>query len=151
MNLWLDSDGVMCDFDNGARAIIGTTPNEIGDEAFWPMVEKHATFWSDLPVMDGAFEFWEKIKHHNPTVLTGAPKTGYDLAEKGKREWWRRHFSWENVIVCRSKDKQTNVTSEMDILIDDRGYIIKRWIKAGGTGILFKDFNQAYQELRSIP
>lgn len=150
MATFLDSDGVFSDFDRQAHELLGTHPSTVGDAKFWPIAHANPLFWTDMPVMDGAFEFWDKIKHTKPTVLTGAPKGNFEHAADAKREWWLKYFNHTDVVVCLSKDKQRHITSPGDIIVDDTKRNIARWEKAGGIGILFTSHDQALEELRNL-
>ena len=147
---WIDSDGIFSAFDLQSHELLGCHPTTVGDAKFWAIANAHPLFWSDMPVMDGALEFWDKIKHTKPTVLTGAPRGNFEQAAEAKKEWWLKHFSHTDVVVCLSKDKPKHMTSPGEYLLDDMKKNVVKWEKAGGTGILFTSHDQALEELCNL-
>ena len=147
-HLFLDVDGVLADFDAHAAALFGASPRELGDDRLWQLVEGLADFWTGIPLKAGAMDIWDVAKDQDPTFLTGCPRTGYDRAAAHKREWLRRHFGDVPVITCFSRDKARHLKAPGDILVDDRIVNIKRWEKAGGRGIRYRDARQTVRDLR---
>ena len=129
---------------------LGFTPDMVGDQVFWEACNKLPDFWITMPVMPGAHAYWAQIKHLNPPILSGAPKSDFERAERDKKQWWWDNFRHDNVIVCRSRDKQNWCHNPDDTLVDDKGYILKRWVKAGGCGILFRNFPQVLAEMKKL-
>ena len=56
--LFLDADGVLADFDRGARELLGASPKEYiakhGRGAFWKRLAKAPDFFGTLPEMPDA-------------------------------------------------------------------------------------------------
>ncbi len=139
--LKIDADGVFADFDLHLKQTFGKSARDFGgDQHMWAAIDATPHYWDTMPVMEGAHAFWDKIKHLNPTVLTGCPKTSYEVAATAKRAWWQRHFNHFDVITCLSRDKGNFVSAPGDILIDDMSKNIKRWEAAGGVGILHRHY-----------
>jgi hypothetical protein len=148
--IYFDSDGCFANFDAHSYSLLGAHPTTVGDQKFWEIANKEPRFWTDMPVMDGAFEFWEKTKHLKPTVLTGGPRANLEFATIAKKEWWKKHFNHEDVIVCLSKDKHTYVSNSEDFLLDDTERHVRKFIKAGGRAIHFQNYEQALTELKEM-
>lgn len=147
---FVDLDGVLANFDAYFEQHHGQTPNAVqkahnGDDAeMWRLIGTIPNFWTELPLMPGAPDLWAAVLPYEPIILTGCPRVEYDLAVAGKRTWVAKHFGPEvPVITCRSKDKPQHMLAAGDILIDDRSRNIKKWEKAGGTVIYFKNATQA--------
>lgn len=136
MQLFVDSDGVFASFDDNVRNFFGKYPRDFANDAdMWAAINGQPRFWPDMPMMPGAIELWEAIKHANPIVLTGCPKSNYEHAAEHKLQWWMNgHFSHSRVITCLSKDKALHMEKPGDWLVDDMSKNIKRWEKAGGRG-----------------
>jgi 5'-nucleotidase len=149
-HLFVDSDGVFADFDRHVFNEFGRWPNELGDALMWSLVQKTPGFWGDMPLKAGAHELWEFVKPFAPTVLTGCPRTNYELADRAKREWWKRHFDHEQVITCFSRDKPLHMRSPGDILVDDMAKNVKKWEKAGGVAVLHRDAGSSIERLTEI-
>lgn len=149
-NLFGDSDGVYADFDGHIKELFGRWPWEMSDEEMWQKAAAHPEFWSHMPIKEGAEELWEFMKPHNPIILTGCPKSDYERAEKHKKEWWKKHFDHDQVITCLSRDKAKHMHAPGDVLVDDMIKNIKRWEKAGGRGVLFKNARDAIDQLKAL-
>lgn len=109
--LFLDMDGVFCDFEKSAQEKTGKFSRNTDDAAFWPVVmkkemdepmteENNAHFFEQLDPMPEAKGLWKVVNDFlersgqvNPIFLTGCPKAPYrEFAEKGKEAWVRKHF-----------------------------------------------------------
>jgi len=139
MNLFVDSDGVFADFDSHVLSNFGKLPKDMSNPELWENVNNTPDFWDGVPLKEGAHELWELVSRFNPTVLTGCPRTGYDVAVVAKRKWWKHHFNWDNVTTCLSRDKATHMVAHGDILVDDFIANVKRWEKAGGQAVYYRD------------
>jgi 5'(3')-deoxyribonucleotidase len=139
--LMVDADGVFASFDEHLLNTFGKPARDFGgDQHMWAAIDSVPNYWDDMPVMKGAREFWDKIKHLNPIVLTGCPKTSYEVAATAKHAWWQRHFNHYDVITCLSRNKSDHMKAPGDILIDDMSKNIKRWEAAGGVGIFHRHY-----------
>lgn len=150
LKLWHDSDGCVAAWDFHARTLLEAHPDTIGDAAFWEIANAEPRFWNEMPLIEGALEYWEKIRHLNPTVLTGAPKGAFEAAVLAKKKWWLDNFNHTDVIVCLSKNKYTYVTGKHDVLVDDTPRMVKAFEKAGGTAILHRSFDETLQKLKEL-
>lgn len=135
-------------FDSHVFDLFGAAPRELGNDRLWALVAGHGTFWLDMPLAPGALEFWESVRHHDPTFLTGVPASDRDRAAEHKRQWIARHFGEARVITCLSRDKPNFMRAPGDLLVDDFATNIRRWERAGGAGVLFRSFPQALAALR---
>lgn len=152
-HIFYDNDGVLAAFDEHVEELWGATPRELGDEELWARVGETPTFWSHMPVKAGAYELFEIGLPFGPSILTGCPKTGYDVAAAHKPEWIDKHFGQKYgikipVITCFSKDKPLHMKNPKDILVDDFIVNIKRWQKAGGTTVWYQNAEQAMADLK---
>src|ERR1035437_8036792 len=121
MQLFVDCDQVLADFDTVARSIFGDNPREvkklIGREAFYARIKEYGTFFHDLPVLPEGKKLMDAIWRTDPIILTGCPEGGW--AEPQKRAWARIHFPGIRMITCRSEDKCLHMHQPGDVLIDD--------------------------------
>jgi hypothetical protein len=101
--LFLDMDGVFCDFERGVQDLqkkigveIKTTVELDQKNETWSLIfENDPDFFAHLEPMAGAMDLWMSVKQYLenagqkvPIFLTGCPKGKYrPLAEKGKRQW----------------------------------------------------------------
>jgi hypothetical protein len=142
VQLFCDLDGVLADFDEGTKSLLGKYPDELNQRLMWSTLKKYKTFYEDLQWMPEGKILWENIKKYNPIILTGCPH-GYPSAVKQKLNWCARELGPDvKVITCKTKDKPKFCNPNSgDILIDDRTIIMDEWIAKGGKYILYSEGN----------
>ena len=76
--VFLDCDGVLADFDAGAKQAFGMSPAEFerrfGLKRFWGELASLNNFFGELPLMPDAMELYEAVRHLEPIILTGLPR-----------------------------------------------------------------------------
>ena len=163
--LAIDLDGVLGAFDEHVESLFGGPPRGLtfdcperglikGDAALWAHVGQTPDFWEAIPVKEGAYELFEVALPYKPTILTGCPRDGYDIAAAHKVEWIAEHFGKKYgvtipVITCFSRDKPLHMKAKGDILVDDFIVNIKRWQQAGGSTVWYRDAVQATNDLKA--
>lgn len=160
--VYFDMDGVLDDFDEGVRRMLGFEPLPQGIEdnrykkALFNSIAHTPHFYFKLhPFYDSIFLFYDvedSIGAENVEILTGVPlpHKGCDYAAD-KEKWVRQFINSHTKVNCVfSKDKPKFVEGPQSILIDDYSKNIKQWKEAGGTGILFKTVNQTREELLKL-
>ncbi|MGI8612252.1 MAG: 5' nucleotidase, NT5C type [Sphingomicrobium sp.] len=119
--LFLDCDGVLADFDAGARALLGMTPAAFearhGRGEFWRRIANASDFYGTLPEMPDARRLFEAVQHLKPTILTGLPLGKWAAPQKVR--WAAEHFPGVAIITCMSRDKHKHMNPG-DVLVDDR-------------------------------
>jgi hypothetical protein len=119
--LFLDADGVLADFDEGARRLLGMTPREYerkhGRGGFWKRLAQAKNFYGTLPEMPDARRLFDAVKHLKPTILTGLPLGSW--AAPQKIGWAADHFPGVPIITCMARDKHKHMKLG-DVLVDDR-------------------------------
>lgn len=137
MQLFLDSDGVMYDFDERAYQLLGMNPRryekEFGAGAFWKVLKADEEFFKHLNLRYDAMELFNRVRHLDPIILTGIP-INWDSASDQKRAAFNRDFGEVKVITCPSKDKCLYMKPG-DIIIDDWPKHKQKWIEKGGIWI----------------
>jgi len=150
-NLFLDSDGVIFDFDQHVMHHSGgKTPNQLGDKPLWDLVNSVSDFWATMPLFPWAHDLIDYGRQHDAKILTGCPKSGYEVAAEGKIAKYAKHFPGVQVITCLSRNKTDYMANPGDVLVDDTFRNIKRWSAAGGTAIFFRSYQQAISDLKRI-
>ncbi len=149
--LYLDCDGVLADFDRAFEAQFGHAPRayeeQNGPKVFWRNIREEAKeFYRHLPLMPGAQELYDAVKHLRPIILTGCPLGGW--AELQKIEWAREHFPGVPLIPCMSKDKR-NYCQPGDALVDDYLKYRDLWQGAGGVFIHHTDVATSIEAVAS--
>ncbi|MEJ6021031.1 5' nucleotidase, NT5C type [Ramlibacter sp. PS4R-6] len=146
--LYLDCDGVLADFDAGARELLGMGPQEFmeqrGKGAFWKKLATHPDFYGSLPLMPDAMALFEAVKHLHPVILTGLPIGKWAAPQKVR--WAARHFPGTKILTVMAVDKR-NHCSEGDVLVDDTLKHRHLWEEAGGVFIHHKNARESLAEL----
>jgi 5'(3')-deoxyribonucleotidase len=146
--LFLDADGVLADFDRGARRLLGMKPKEYiakhGRNAFWKRLARAKNFYGSLAEMSDARILFEAVKHLKPAILTGLPLGS--LAAPQKVEWAAEHFPGVPIITCMARDKHKHMHPG-DVLVDDRE---KHRAAYEAAGVVFLHHRNAADSLRLL-
>lgn len=149
--LFLDADGVLADFDEGARRLLGVTPGQFeakhGRGAFWKQLAAAKNFYGTLPEMPGARPLFDAVKHLEPTILTGLPLGNW--AAPQKVEWTAEHFPGVPIITCMARDKHKHMKAG-DVLVDDRENHRAAYEAAGVIFVHHKDAATTLRKLAEI-
>ena len=146
--LFLDADGVLADFDQAARRLLGLKPKEFiakhGRGTFWKRLANAKNFYGTLPEMPDARLLFDAVKHLEPTILTGLPLGRW--AAPQKVEWAAGHFPGVPIITCMAADKHKHMHPG-DVLVDDRE---KHREAFEAAGIVFVHHKSAEESLRQL-
>lgn len=161
MQVFLDSDGVLADFDTLAGEILGMPSREFekrkhtgGAAEMWKRLYEHEDFFYKIPKMHDADELVEGViaMGFDPIVLTGIPsKDGSDWAIGQKMRWYAEKYPDLPVITCKSKDKLLHmIEGKHNVLIDDWTQHKRAWEDAGGTFIVHTSARKSLQDLEMV-
>jgi hypothetical protein len=132
--LYLDCDGVLADFEHGAQALLGMPVEAYrqrhGVAGFWKRLAAAPDFYARLPLMPGAMELFDAVRHLDPVILTGLPRGTW--AAPQKVQWARRHFPGTRVITTMAANKREHCHPG-DVLVDDLLKHRHLWEGAGGS------------------
>ena len=146
--LFLDCDGVLADFDKGAKALLGMTPRQYearhGRGAFWKKLAKAPDFYATLPEMPDARHLFDALAHLTPTILTGLPLGTWAAPQKVR--WAAEHFPGVPIITCMARDKHRHMAPG-DVLVDDRE---NHRAAYEAHGVLFVHHKNAEDSLRQL-
>ncbi len=137
MTLFLDLDGVLADFDEGARRVLGTDNSYKwewvhGKKKFWGMLNAAPEFFYNLPMMEDARYLWSNVEYLNPVILTALPNSGDGAVDRQKRAWVAENLGTHvPVITCLTYEKPSYCRPG-DVLVDDRTVNAAEWQNAGG-------------------
>lgn len=148
--LFLDSDGVLADFNIVADPIVGGDAREVkarlGEDAFWKIFEAVPNFFETLPLMPEAMKLYEGVKHLYPVILTGTPTA---WAAPQKKAWAMKYFPHVTIVTCRSADKYKFMRPG-DVIVDDYLKYRHLWEENGGTFVHFQSADQAIADVLDI-
>lgn len=149
--LFLDADGVLADFDEGARRLLGTSVRNYerkhGRGGFWRKLAQASNFYGSLPEMPDARLLFDGVKHLKPTILTGLPLGKW--AAPQKVEWAAEHFPGVPIITCMARDKHKHMHPG-DVLVDDRENHRAAYEAAGVVFVHHKNAEDSLRQLAKI-
>jgi deoxypyrimidine-specific 5' nucleotidase type C protein (NT5C) len=149
--LFLDADGVLADFDEGARRLLGMTPAVFeakhGRREFWRRIANAKNFYGSLPEMPDARLLFQGVEHLKPTILTGLPLGKW--AAPQKVAWAAEHFPGVPIITCMARDKHKHMKPG-DVLVDDRENHRAAYENAGVVFVHHKDAEDSLGQLAKI-
>ena len=149
--LFLDCDGVLADFDAGARKVLGTDVTSFerrhGKPAFWRQLARAKDFYATLPKMPDADLLFDAVRHLKPTILTGLPMGNWAAPQKVR--WAAEHFPGVPIITCMARDKYRHMNGA-DVLVDDSERHMAAWQEAGGIYILHRSARESLAQLAEI-
>ena len=146
--LFLDCDGVLADFDAGARHVLGMSPRDFEQLyskcEFWKRIAGTRDFYATLPEMPDARMLFDAVSHLSPTILTGLPLGNW--AAPQKLRWAADHFPGVPIITCMARDKYRHM-AKGDVLVDDRADHRAKWEDAGGIFVHHKNARASIEML----
>ena len=133
MQIYVDMDGVLADFDRHYLRTFGKVPTRPGGTD-WKAIRVHEGFYAGIPPMPDMNVLWGYLRPHKPIVLTGIP-SNVPEAKANKQEWIKKYLPLDTkVIYCQAKNKYKNCLPG-DLLIDDYDKHKQAWLSAGGLWI----------------
>src|SRR5215217_2328887 len=147
MQLFVDMDGVLADFDRHYENLFGVRPDKTTNNVDWKLIRRTKDFYLNIPPMPDLPELWGRIAKYNPIVLTGIPWSIAEAADN-KRAWGRKHLGVDvEVRCCPSRDKCLHAAPG-DILIDDWEKYRSLWGARGGVWITHRSAAEMIRELK---
>lgn len=154
--LYIDSDGVIADFDSKSVEILGGKQiHEVPKGTLWAKINQYdkevEPFFESLDLMPGAKRLIDFALGNFDTVkiLTA---TGFTPANGGEQKirWYARHFPGLEVIVVKKSPDKAQYAHPRAILVDDRSKSIDPWLSAGGIGILHTSVGNTIATLKGF-
>lgn len=153
--VFLDMDGVICDFDAGYLKHFGWKDSTHASISTWSWpVDKYKEenpgkteidfwhefdflFWAQLPKTKEADVILGMVKKYQPTILTTVAIHSPGVFD-GKASWLRKHLKnyYYEGRVCICTGAKHRIAAPGKLLIDDSQDNYDRWLDAGGEAIL---------------
>jgi len=146
--IYLDLDGVLADFFAEYAKLAGIPSGKYRDI---PPAKQDPTlnkmvgtdFFARLPKFDTADSLVQLVLSYVPEYcICSSPLRGdFKNSEHWKRVWISKQLSPQpaDIVITSTKEKYAvNADGSPNILIDDRGTNINKWISQGGIGIKYQ-------------
>lgn len=146
MTVFLDMDGVLCDFvaaAGNAFAAKNFNPSEfdvckqlgVSLSSFWKKIDQTPDFWINLKPYPWFHELVDFVEQRSDFFLLSAPSLD-SSSYAGKREWVEKYFGrhFNRLILTKHKYLLADPNA---VLIDDSEKNCQKFEDAGGRIILF--------------
>lgn len=155
MQVFIDLDGVMADFEGYFASHHGFRHDSVSDAQMWKHIDDHENFFGNLPLMDGAMRMFKEawiLSGRMPIILTACPRTNYERHALAKIDWVHEkiHPTAHVLPVMGGKNKTLFMHQSGDILIDDFEKNIIPWNARGGNGIVHTSIEDTINKLHEI-
>ena len=160
--IYFDMDNVLADFNRGIKELCGLEPMDqeksspAADQKMWNSVRDTDHFYDRLELVPGAAEMFRLLNDKYSgrcEILSAIPKPKHRIltAAEDKIHWVRRLLSEDiSVNIVYKEEKKNFCTGKDCILIDDYARNIEEWEASGGTGILFRNADDALKKLSAL-
>lgn len=140
MQIYVDMDGVVADFDQSIVDIFGEEySNKIADK-FWKQTCVDAEVFRRMPPIPEGLLMVEAIRQRNDICFmtsTGGMPHHIDIA-KQKLDWLHTHGLGQHpVAFCMNTHGKGLYAQPGAVLIDDRQKVCDAWLNGGGIALLF--------------
>ena len=143
--IFLDMDGVLCDFHTSVASLWGLDPAGLDDTAwaeigewgigvpkpgFWDRIEAEgAVWWERLEKLPWTDELWDACRQRADRIAILTSPAPFFACHQGKKAWVRAQLGDADVIITSAK---ALCSGPNKVLIDDRTKYAERWEAAGG-------------------
>jgi hypothetical protein len=147
ITLYLDMDGVLCNFDKAYRAL---DPEKADRKKFREAVFTYKIF-EDLEFMPDAHElldFVSKLEGINIEILTSMGTYDFTQGHEAKSQklyWLHKHNIPYKANFVRAKQEKSNFAHDRAILVDDSPGCINPFVAKNGHGILHTNATDSIQ------
>ena len=154
ITLYLDMDGVLCNFDKAYLALPDVKEGEFDRKKFRSAVLDYKIF-EDLEMMPDTQELLNHVSHLNVKIEiltsmgTHDPFQG-NQAKYQKMKWLKDHNISYKANFVRSKPEKAEYATPTSILIDDSIGCVKPFEFAGGHAILHTTAKKTIAELDNL-
>ena len=149
MQIFVDMDGVLANFDAHHEAVFGVRADKVADNVDWSAVRAVEDFYLNIPPMADLPVLWAVLGKHSPIVLTGVPRA-VEEAANNKRAWIRKHLGPDIEVWCCRSSEKSKFAFAGDLLIDDWEKYKHLWIGRNGLWITHRNADETIRELAAL-
>jgi 5'(3')-deoxyribonucleotidase len=146
--IYLDMDGVIANFEKRYVERYGELPGSMRDRKEW------STNWHDFietkqfetleywPDAEKLLGFLATLKVPVEILTSSGGNARHDDVAAQKEVWLCKHGIPYKINVVAGRRNKAKYAQPDYVMIDDTPDVIESFVKAGGTGILYKDFGE---------
>ena len=153
--IYVDMDGVLCDFEKRYRERYGDVKDRDRKKDFRPNFDdfiktKQFATLEPMPDMKVLVDYLNKLDIPKEICSSTAYEETHEDIFRQKQQWLREHhITWPANFVPGKRHKYKFATPD-SIIIDDTYSVIEDWNKAGGISIWHKDANSTVLQLATV-
>ena len=154
--IYLDLDGVICNFEKRYEEMFGVKPADARDfkefSPNWTKFIENQQFES-LDWYPGGQMLLGFIRQTNLEVeilSSSGGKKYHDQVTAQKKKWLQDHGIHYTANIVPGRRKKAEYAKPDTILIDDTPDVIESFVEAGGAGILHKDAVKTIEKLKQM-
>lgn len=171
---FLDMDGVLSDFAEQAQRVCGInvrafvnrttalTPVELAQQkTVFYQADYSNEFWKTMPMMPFAKEVFEYVRQNFDDVFMLSkfvpPKKNPErlgAVSYLKKFWFYENicsdYPMDHIIVSDQLKSRFLPQNAVGVLIDDQKENVAEWEKAGGKGIVYKDYSDLQMQILKL-
>lgn len=150
LQIYLDLDGVLCDFVSAAFAAHGRQYNGeklewdffkawgMNSRQFWYAIDETGpAFWSGISPYPWCYEVRDLVASFDPDYRVATSPSEHPHSAGGKVAWIRNHLPGVTARRRHLTASKAELAKAGRVLIDDSPANCAEWCKAGGRAILF--------------
>ena len=153
--IYVDLDGVLCDFHKRYKEVFGVNPETVKYKQFHRQFDKFIIDmnFATLDLMPDAKRLLaalDAIDVPKEILSSTASESRHAAVSKQKRIWLKNHGINYKQNFVPGKSLKYKFATPNSIIIDDTVSVIDDWNKAGGIGILHKSAETTIDKLKSL-
>lgn len=154
--IYVDMDGVLCDFEKRYVELYGEVPEQVRRSVFrtnfsdFILTKQFATLepMKDFFILRAYLTILDEPKQ---ILSSTAYEEVYDTISQQKKEWLSNHdIYWPDPIFVPGKRHKYKYAQPDAVIIDDTYSVIEDWRNAGGIAIHHKDAKSTIIELETL-
>jgi 5' nucleotidase, deoxy (Pyrimidine), cytosolic type C protein (NT5C) len=153
--IFVDLDGVLCDFQKRYKQIFGVAPESLKYKQFHQQFDKFIIDmnFATLDMMPDTLKLLsvlDSLEVPKEILSSTASESRHDVVSKQKIIWLKKHGITYKQNFVPGKSLKYKFATPNSIIIDDTVSVIEDWNKAGGIGILHKSAETTIDKLKSL-